>query len=150
MRDEKGNLLIAIAVRYSAWFLVCLIRVNAINRQMYRPFKITSELEIAKNGACFLNSRRVKLLKLIRERGSILSASKELGMSYQQAWMVIRDVNEGAPLPVVIRQRGGANGGGAMLTGFGVKMVEHFDKIQEKYNRFKAALEADVDSLCAF
>jgi hypothetical protein len=46
---------------------------------MHRPFKIASELEIKKNGACFLNPRRIGLLKLIHGNGSILSASKARG-----------------------------------------------------------------------
>ncbi|KAA6311095.1 Transcriptional regulator ModE, partial [termite gut metagenome] len=57
---------------------------------MYHPYKIVSKLEIDKNGGCFLNPRRVELLLLIRERGSILAASKELRMSYQQAWTIIK------------------------------------------------------------
>jgi molybdate transport system regulatory protein len=117
---------------------------------MYRPFKIASELEIKRNGACFLDPKRIRLLKLIHQHGSILAASKQNGMSYQQAWAVIKDVNTTAPLPVVTRQRGGLNGGGASLTGFGLKMVEHYDMIQEKYNNCLAELQADVENICSF
>ncbi|MDR1938524.1 MAG: LysR family transcriptional regulator [Tannerellaceae bacterium] len=107
-------------------------------------------MEIKKNGACFLNPKRIRLLKLIHGNGSILSASKEIGMSYQQAWTVIRDINTTAPLPVVTRQRGGLNGGGALLTSFGLRMVEHYDRIQEKYNNYMAELEVDVEDICSF
>ncbi|MDR1980136.1 MAG: LysR family transcriptional regulator [Tannerellaceae bacterium] len=117
---------------------------------MHRPFKITSVLEIEKNGVCFLNPKRIRLLKLIHRKGSILSASKEIGISYQQAWGVVKEINTAAPLPVVTRQRGGAHGGGAALTGFGLRMVEHYDRIQEKYDGYMNELETDVKDICSF
>jgi molybdate transport system regulatory protein len=117
---------------------------------MYHPYKIVSKLEIDKNGGCFLNPKRVELLLLIRERGSILAASKELRMSYQQAWTIIKEINTTAPLPVVSRQRGGTNGGGAILTNFGVKMIERYAVIQRKYFKMLVDLDDDLQQLCAF
>ncbi|GHV31384.1 hypothetical protein FACS1894177_05870 [Bacteroidia bacterium] len=117
---------------------------------MYHPYKIISKLEIDKNGGCFLNPKRVELLQLIRERGSILSASKELRMSYQQAWTIIKDINATAPLPVVSRQRGGSNGGGAVLTNFGIKMLDRYAVIQRKYAQMLLDLDDDLQELCAF
>jgi molybdate transport system regulatory protein len=116
---------------------------------MYRPFKIASKLEIEKNGACFLNYKRMELLKLIHTKGSILSASKEMRMSYQQAWTVIKDINATASLPVVKRQRGGANGGGAVITDFGLKMMECYDAMQLRYNQFIKDVDDDLQGLCS-
>ncbi|MDR3261917.1 MAG: LysR family transcriptional regulator [Tannerella sp.] len=107
-------------------------------------------MEIEKNGACFLNPKRVELLKLIHERGSILAASKEMRMSYQQAWMVIKDINTTAPLPVVTRQRGGANGGGAVITGFGLQLIERYNRIQFRYQMYLRELDNDLQELCSF
>ncbi|KAA6301759.1 MAG: Molybdenum-pterin-binding protein MopB [Candidatus Ordinivivax streblomastigis] len=117
---------------------------------MYHPYKIVSKLEIDKNGGCFLNPRRVELLQVIHERGSILAASKELRMSYQQAWTIIKELNATASLPVVSRQRGGAHGGGAMLTNFGIKMVERYVAIQRRYALMLLDLDDDLQQLCAF
>jgi molybdate transport system regulatory protein len=117
---------------------------------MYRPFKIANWLEIEKNGGCFLNPRRVELLMLIHARGSILAASKELRMSYQQAWGIIKDINAIASLPVVTRQRGGTNGGGAIVTPFGLKMIERYQTIQKRYSLFILELDDDVQGLCSF
>ncbi|OAV71109.1 Transcriptional regulator modE [Bacteroidales bacterium Barb6] len=115
---------------------------------MHRPYKIVSQLEIDKNGGCFLNPRRVELLQLILERGSILAASKELRMSYQQAWAIIKEINTAAPLPVVSRQRGGTHGGGAVLTNFGMKMLERYAAIQQKYAQMLLDLDDDLQELC--
>jgi molybdate transport system regulatory protein len=117
---------------------------------MHRPFRIATKLEIKKNEACFLNSKRIELLKLIHARGSILSASKEMRMSYQQAWAVIKDINATAPLPVVARQRGGVNGGGAVITNFGLNLMERYDEIQARFNNYIFELDDDLQQLCAF
>ncbi|MDR2859502.1 MAG: hypothetical protein LBV64_03815 [Mediterranea sp.] len=117
---------------------------------MYRPFKIINKLEIEKNGGCFLNPKRMELLQLIRMKGSILSASKEMRMSYQQAWTIIKDMNVTAPLPVVIRQRGGTNGGGASITGFGLNLMERYGTIQARYSQYLLELEDELQQLCSF
>ncbi|MDR3194896.1 MAG: LysR family transcriptional regulator [Tannerella sp.] len=114
-------------------------------KEMYQPFKITAELEIRKHGFCFLNPKRIRLLKHIQTGGSILAASKELRMSYQQAWTTVRDINSTASLPVVTRQRGGANGGGAAVTPFGLKLIERFDLMQAKHDTYLKELEDELD-----
>lgn len=116
---------------------------------MYRPFKISSRLEIDKNGACFLNARRVELLRLIHAKGSILAASKVLRMSYQQAWAVIKDINATASLPVVSRQRGGTHGGGATLTPFGLRLIARYEALQMRYSQYIAEMDTELQELCA-
>ncbi|MDR3253204.1 MAG: LysR family transcriptional regulator [Tannerella sp.] len=107
-------------------------------------------MEIEKNGACFLNSRRIELLGLIREHGSILSASKALRMSYQQAWSIIRDINSSSPLPVVVRQRGGANGGGAVVTEYGQNLISRYESLLYRFNRCIAEMDDELQSICSF
>jgi molybdate transport system regulatory protein len=117
---------------------------------MHRPFRMATKLEIEKNGAPFLNAKRIELLKLILVKGSILSASKALRMSYQQAWTLIQDINSTAPLPVVTRQRGGANGGGAVVTSFGLQLMERYEAIQARYKQFLRDVDEDIQQICAF
>jgi molybdate transport system regulatory protein len=117
--------------------------------EMHQPFRITSNFEINKNGACFLNSKRIELLKLVHARGSILAASKEMRMSYQQAWTMIKDINSTASLPVVTRQRGGTNGGGAIVTNFGLRLIERYDEIRTEYKQFLSGLEENL-GICFF
>lgn len=111
---------------------------------MYQPFKISAKLEINKNGNCFLDEKRVELLKHIRQGGSILSASKEMKMSYQQAWTIVKQLNAISPLPVVIRQRGGSNGGGGMLTPFGLKLIDSFDEMIRLHGDYLSSLEENI------
>lgn len=96
---------------------------------MRHPFSITATLEVEKDGICFLNDKRIELLKQIKSTGSILAASKQMGMSYQQAWTFVQQMNLLSPLPLVIRQRGGTNGGGAKITRFGEETIERYERI---------------------
>lgn len=105
---------------------------------MRHPFTISSSLEIERDGVCFLNQRRIELLRRIEASGSMLAASKEMGMSYQQAWSYVQQMNLLSPLPLVVRKRGGTNGGGAELTGFGRKLIDSFEqmlKLHLEYSR---------------
>lgn len=117
---------------------------------MYKPFKIANKLEIVKNGACFLDARRIELLRLVQDRGSILAASKEMRMSYQQAWYIISDLNAAAPLPVVVRQRGGANGGGASITNYGRRLLSCYSDMNRRLEEYIASLDNDLQEMCRF
>jgi molybdate transport system regulatory protein len=112
---------------------------------MHRPFRIVARIKIEKDGRCFLDEKRVELLKRIKMRGSILAASKDMGISYQQAWTIIREINKVAPLPVVMRRRGGADGGGATVTNFGMKLIDRFDELQHKHQKYVSELEENMD-----
>jgi len=113
------------------------------------PFYVKGNIEIEKNGECFLNAKRIELLKKIKEKGSINAASKELKMSYQQAWHFISQMNEISPLPLVVRQRGGSNGGGAELTKFGEKAIIEFEKLLEQHQNYREELSGKL-WLCHF
>ena len=103
---------------------------------MRHPFSIRAELEIEKNGECFLTPRRIDLLRKIKSTGSILAASKAIKMSYQQAWSFVEQMNRLSPLPIVTRKRGGANGGGAELTRFGLNLIERYEKLEALHNEY--------------
>jgi molybdate transport system regulatory protein len=116
---------------------------------MRSVFKIQAEIEITKNGMIFLNHKRIALLKQIRLTGSILAASKSLGMSYQMAWTYIKEMNKLSPLPIVTQQRGGTNGGGAQLTRYGLTLIETFRSIESKQHEFLNDMEDEIKT-CFF
>jgi molybdate transport system regulatory protein len=114
---------------------------------MHKAFTITADLEIRKNGKLFLDRKRIELLRRIRLTGSILSASKDMKMSYQMAWTYIKEMNAISPLPVVTRQRGGINGGGAGVTEYGMSLVRRFSLVKQKHEEYLFTLEDEMD-LC--
>lgn len=69
---------------------------------------------------------KAELLERIAHCGSIAAAGREMGMSYKRAWMLIEAMNAMFRAPVVESTRGGPGGGGAVLTGMGRQVLEHF------------------------
>ncbi len=116
--------------------------INKYN--MKNPFYIDNNFEIKKFGKCFLNERRIELLKAIKRKGSTRAASAEIKMSYQQAWHFIKEMNEISPLPLVVNKRGGSHGGGTELTNFGEKTISEFEKLKGQQNENNLKLSKDL------
>ena len=86
---------------------------------------------------------KAKLLESIRDTGSISAAAREMGMSYNRAWVLLDSINQAFTEPVVTAAPGGAGGGGANLTPFGAEVLERYNRIVDH-----AATNA-VDDLAA-
>src|SRR5579872_5698144 len=97
---------------------------------------------------CWVNIGGVKhfgpgpaeLLELIEETGSIAKAAKMMEMSYKKAWDIIERMNSRGQSPYVVTSKGGKEGGGTVLTPTGKKVVESFNKLN---NKIKAVVEKD-------
>lgn len=72
----------------------------------------------------------IELLEQIREHGSISAAGRAMDMSYKRAWDLVDEINRICRQAAVARQTGGKNGGGAVLTPFGVSLVARYRKIE--------------------
>lgn len=67
---------------------------------------------------------KAELLERIARCGSIAAAGREMGMSYKRAWELVGTLNAMFREPLVESTRGGAGGGGAVLTRAGQEIVE--------------------------
>jgi molybdate transport system regulatory protein len=81
---------------------------------------------------------KVKLLESIRDTGSISAAARDMGMSYKRAWMLLDSMNQAFTEPVTTAAPGGAGGGGAVLTPFGVEVLERYRRIDEQSENITA------------
>jgi molybdate transport system regulatory protein len=93
---------------------------------------------------------KIQLLETIRACGSISAAGRAMNMSYKRAWDLVDEINRVCGRAAVERHVGGKNGGGAILTPFGLSLVARYRKI-EHYVESAArkellALRADVDA----
>ena len=73
---------------------------------------------------------KIQLLENIRALGSISAAGRAMDMSYKRAWDLVDEINRICRQAAVERQTGGKNGGGAVLTPFGISLVARYRKIE--------------------
>jgi molybdate transport system regulatory protein len=90
---------------------------------------------------------KIQLLENIRACGSISAAGRAMGMSYKRAWDLVDEINRICRQVAVERQIGGKNGGGAILTPFGLSLVVRYRKIERSVASaaYRELLELLVD-----
>jgi molybdate transport system regulatory protein len=88
-----------------------------------------------------LGRGKIMLLELIRETGSISAAGRAMDMSYRRAWLLVDALNRLFKEPSVESQRGGRQGGGAVVTAFGETLIARFRAMEVKT---RAAIEDDL------
>jgi molybdate transport system regulatory protein len=92
---------------------------------------------------------KVELLEKIAAFGSIAAAGRAMGMSYRRAWELVEELNAIFGKPVVERQVGGKQGGGAKLTTLGLALISRYRAVEkaaaEVAKAHLAALQVEVD-----
>lgn len=73
---------------------------------------------------------KAQLLAQIAATGSITAAGLAMGMSYKRAWGLVEEMNAMFHDPLVVTSRGGAKGGGAVLTETGRRVLAHFQNLE--------------------
>ncbi|MDO9359515.1 MAG: TOBE domain-containing protein [Polaromonas sp.] len=75
--------------------------------------------------------KRIEILRLIGDSGSISQAARDAGVSYKAAWQAIDTLTNLAGVPLVERAVGGAGGGGALLTAAGTQLLAVAGKLSD-------------------
>ena len=79
----------------------------------------------------FIDPKRVRLLKEIKECGSINQAAKNAKVSYKSAWDHLEAMNKISPKPLLERTIGGKNGGGTSLTTYAERLLQLYDLLEQ-------------------
>ncbi|SHJ73006.1 molybdate transport system regulatory protein [Shimia gijangensis] len=74
---------------------------------------------------------KAELLEHIEQTGSISAAGRAMGMSYKRAWQLVDTMNAMFRTPLVQSSRGGAKGGGAVLTDAGQVVLAEFRALED-------------------
>ncbi len=79
---------------------------------------------------------KAALLKAINEEGSLNKACRKVKISYKHAWLLLKEIEEGAGEPVIIKKRGG-KAQGTFLTEKAINLLD-------EYNTYEAILVQTV------
>jgi molybdate transport system regulatory protein len=115
----------------------------------HQTFNMVADLSFYRDGELFLGHTQIRLLKQVAKDGSINCAAKNLKMSYQHAWHQLDTLNRLSPIPVIIRQKGGKDGGGCRISSYGMKLIRTYDQKVEDLIRFLDQSSSELSS-CFF
>jgi molybdate transport system regulatory protein len=113
------------------------------SRAVPTGYAVAGSLWMEKGGRLYVDVKRVKLLNLIGEFGSITAAARSMRMAYNNAWFCVTEMNRLGPSPLVEKKCGGVNGGYSTLTAEGRKVIAEF-------NRLNHRLEETINQLTGF
>lgn len=86
------------------------------------------------NDKSILGTEGFELLNCINRLNSIVAAAEEMGVSYRKAWGIINTVEECLGFPLVIKQRGGADGGRTELSPEGHQLIDGYNELSEQFD----------------
>ncbi|MCW3787422.1 winged helix-turn-helix domain-containing protein [Plebeiibacterium sediminum] len=107
--------------------------------------EVELHIHVNKDGKLLVTPERIHLLRLIEETGSLLTASKQVGVSYNKAWKMIDAMNSISSSPVVSKQRGGSGGGGAVVTDFGRLILDEYAVMEKVVSQFTQKFNAEIN-----
>jgi len=92
-----------------------------------------------------LDPAKTWLLYEIMQNGSLSGAAKKLKISYQHAWNMIDEMNRLAPEPLVIKQRGGANGGSSEISVYGERILQEYRQIETQVKKLVDQINVEIN-----
>lgn len=104
-------------------------------------------LRILSNSAIAIGPGKADLLDAIATTGSISAAARQMGMSYRRAWLLVDTMNSCFVEPVVFKEKGGVDGGGAELSATGKRVLRKYRQLLESVSKeFASLLRVTNDS----
>jgi len=94
--------------------------------------RTTPRLRIVMGEGLILGPGKVDLIEAIERKGSISGASREMGMSYRRAWLLVDALNTMFGRPIVTAAPGGSKGGGAEVTELGRAIAKAYRRIEQR------------------
>ncbi len=102
--------------------------------------EVEIEIKLLKGNQVILDGRSAHLLRAISKTGSLLSASKLMGIPYSKAWRIITGIERRYGRKIIAPRRGGKLGGGTKLTDSGKYLLGLYSKLESKYGISRGSL----------
>jgi 8-oxo-dGTP diphosphatase len=90
-------------------------------------YELKLKIWLERDGRFIVSDGRAKLLRKVKDLGSLSKAAKEMGMSYRHAWGIVRRISQNAGGEVAHSTRGGKEGGITSLTPFGEEILREYE-----------------------
>ena len=90
-------------------------------------YDLKLKMWLERDGRFIVSDGRAKLLRKVKDMGSLSKAAKEMGMSYRHAWGIVHRISQNAGGDVVHSIRGGRQGGVTSLTPFGEEILREYE-----------------------
>lgn len=81
-----------------------------------------------------LNAEGFNLLITISKLNSIVAAAEAMNISYRKAWGIINKVEKTIGFPLVIKHRGGIDGGRTELSTEGKELIDGYMELSEHFD----------------
>jgi 8-oxo-dGTP diphosphatase len=92
-----------------------------------KMYELKLKIWLERDGRFVMSDGRARLLRMVRETGSLSKSAQEMGMSYRHAWGVLKRISQSAGGRVVESTRGGTAGGLTRLTPFGEEVLREYE-----------------------
>ncbi|MFN2380432.1 MAG: winged helix-turn-helix domain-containing protein, partial [Bacteroidales bacterium] len=86
------------------------------------------------DGHEILDCEGFELLETIERLRSIVAAAEEMKMSYRKAWGIIQKVENKLGFPLVLKHRGGAEGGYTTLSEEGTQLLNAYRELTTQFD----------------
>jgi 8-oxo-dGTP diphosphatase len=90
-------------------------------------YDLKLKMWLERDGRFIVSDGRAKLLRKVKDAGSLSKAAKEMGMSYRHAWGILHRIAQSAGGDIVASTRGGREGGVSTLTPFGEEILREYE-----------------------
>jgi len=104
--------------------------------------EVRVRVELSYKGRTVVDEALGLALLVVRERGSLLAASRALGIPYSRLWERLSRAERILGAPLVRARRGGRGGGGAELTEEGLRVLRGFLRAYEEVHGSKPGIPA--------
>lgn len=95
----------------------------------YYDVFLRHQVEMVTDKKIIINEEGFRLLLALEKDLSIVSAARDLNISYRKAWGMIRDIELYLGFPLVGKKRGGSSGGKTFLTTEGKELLDAYREL---------------------
>jgi molybdate transport system regulatory protein len=90
---------------------------------------------LEKDGRPVFGDGRARLLEAVRRVGSINGGAATMGMSYRNAWLHLKRMEQRLGVKLIERRVGGSHGGGCLLTPAGERLLAAYREYRKMLDR---------------